>query len=204
MLRVAAEIVAAARPRRVTDLGAGTGALAEAILGAVAAGNADRECDDVPELVLIDVDPDMLSKARTRLARFADRVSFRQASYHGELPASDAAASSLALHHVPEIASKHRLYKRIYDSLEVGGVFVNADAVMPAAPMERGATFEAWADHMASHGISREQAFAHFAKWADEDTYQPLEDELAALTAAGFRAECAWHQGPIAVIAGHK
>jgi len=193
MLRVAAEVVAAARPRRVTDLGAGTGALAEAILdddNIDATDNTDREASRVQELVLIDIDPDMLAKARTRLARFGDRVSFRQASYHDELPASAAVASSLALHHVPDMASKCLLYKRIHDSLDVGGVFVNADAVMPAEPPGRDATFEAWASHMASHGISREQAFAHFAEWAEEDTYQPLEEELAALKATGFRAEC--------------
>ena len=194
MIRVAAKMVAADRPRRVLDLGAGTGALAASIL----------EHGDVKIVDLIEVDPQMLEQARLRLAAFGTRARERLQSFHDPLPTCDAAAASLALHHVPTLREKRGLYRRVHDALRAGGVFVNADVVMPAAASERDAVFGLWADHMAGGGITRALARAHFAEWADEDTYFPLEDEMAALRAAGFCAKCIWHEGPVAVLAGRK
>lgn len=194
MLRVAAEAVAAARPDLVLDLGAGTGALSAALLEHL--GGAS--------VALVDVDRDMLEQARERLAPFPDRARFLEQSFHDPLPPCDAVAASLSLHHVPALDEKQDLYRRILDALTPGGVFVNADAVMPANAVERSATYDAWADHMTRHGIDRRQAFRHFEEWAAEDTYFPLEDELAALRAAGFDAECLWRRGPVAVLIGRS
>jgi len=194
MLRVAAEAVAAVRPRLVLDLGAGTGALSAATL----------EHLDTGSVALMDVDPEMLDQARERLAPFGDRMRFLEQSFDDPLPPCDAVAASLSLHHVPTIAEKQDLYRRIFDALSPGGVLVNADAAMPSDPAGRSATYDAWAQHMAKHGIARPQAFRHFEEWAEEDTYFPLEDELAALRTAGFEAECPWHRPPMAVVAGRK
>lgn len=198
MLSVAAEQVGAARPAQVLDLGAGTGALSQAVLERAALEGFSTAA------TLLDVDPEMIGQARVRLARFAGRVFFRRQSYHDPLPSCDAVYSSLALHHVPRMSEKRRLYERVHDALPAGGVFVNADAVMPADPAGRTATFDLWAEHMVAQGLARERAFEHFAEWAEEDTYHPLEDELAAVGAAGFDAECAWHEGPMAVVVGRK
>ena len=194
MLQVAAEAVAAVRPRLVLDLGAGTGALSAALL----------EPSDTGSVALVDVDPEMLDQARERLAPFGDRARFLEQSFHDPLPPCDAIAASLSLHHVPTLAEKQNLYRRIFNAMNPGGVFVNADAVMPSDPVGRSATYDAWAQHMAKHGIERPQAFQHFEEWAEEDTYFPLEDELAALRTAGFEAECPWHRPPMAVVAGRK
>ena len=194
MLRVAARTLASARPDLALDLGAGTGALSETLLLHGEAGTVE----------LIDVDAEMLDQARIRLARFGARVRFRQTSFLGELPPCDAAAASLALHHIPSIDAKQAVYGRILAALRPGGLFVNADAVMPAGETEQAATYEAWAEHMAACGIERSRAFEHFAEWADEDTYFPLEAELDALRAAGLDAECVWRQGPMAVVAGRR
>ena len=127
MLEVAARTLASARPDLALDLGAGTGALSEALLLHGGAGAVE----------LIDVDAEMLDQARIRLARFGARVRFRQTSFLGELPACDAAAASLALHHISSLDAKQAVYGRILASLRPGGVFVNADAVMPAGTAER-------------------------------------------------------------------
>ena len=199
MLRVVAEEVAASRPRRVLDLGAGTGALSEAILERAIA-------DDAPGVAVtsLDIDLEMIRQAQIRLAPFADRVSFLRQSYHEALPPCDAVASSLALHHIPEMAEKRRLYARIFGAVRPGGVFVNADTVLPADPAGRAATYEVWAAHMVDHGISRERVSQNFADWAEEDTYYPLSEELAAVAAAGFDAVCPWQEGPLAVVVGRK
>ena len=181
-------------PGLVLDLGGGTGALAEAILGH----------PEVGAVALIDVDAEMLAQARARLARFGGRVRFHTRSFLDPLPRCDGAAASLALHHVPSLDDKRVLYGRIHEALRPGGCFVNADATMPSEPAARAATWRGWADHMIACGIDEERAFAHFEEWAEEDTYFPLEEELAAMRAAGFRADCVWSEGSITVVTGHK
>ncbi len=194
MLGVAARELAAGASGLVIDLGGGTGALAEAIL-------ASSDCGTVE---LIDVDREMLAQARTRLAPYAGRVRFTEGSFLGALPRCAGAAASLALHHVPTLDAKRALYRRIHDALEPGGVFVNADATMPAEPAASEATWRAWADHMAAQGIDERRAFEHFEEWAEEDTYFPLEAELAAVAAAGFDAECVWREVGMTVVVGRK
>lgn len=194
MLVTAARAVAADGPGLVLDLGAGTGALSEAIL----------RHDAVDAIELVDVDPEMLDRARARLERFGSRARFREQSFLDPLPPCDAVAASLALHHIPEMADKGTLYRCIHASLRPGGVFVNADAVMPADREGRDAGYAFWAAHMVSRGIPEERARRHFAEWAEEDTYPPIELELAAMAAAGFEAEIAWHEGPMAVLVGRK
>lgn len=194
LLDVAARAVAAVGPGLVLDLGAGTGALAEALLGHDAVGTVE----------LVDVDPEMLDQARVRLERFGSRARFCEQSFLDPLPGCDAVAASLALHHIPEMRDKRALYRRIHASLRPGGVFANADAVMPSDPEGREAGYAFWAAHMASRGIPEERARQHFAEWAEEDTYQSIEQELAAMAAAGFTAGIAWHEGPMAVLVGHR
>ncbi len=192
MLEVAARTVANNEPGHVLDLGAGTGALSEAVLGHPGVGVVE----------LIDVDAEMLDQARARLEGFDDRARFRERSYLEALPACDAVVTSLALHHVPKLEDKRALYRRIHASLRPGGIFVNADAVMPAEAAAREAGYAFWAAHMASRGIPEERAHRHFEEWAEEDTYFPIEEELAAMEAAGFDADVAWRHGPIAVTVG--
>ena len=174
------------------DLGAGTGALSEAILGH----------DGARTVELIDVDPEMLEQARRRLERFAGRVRVREMSFLAPLPTCDGAAASLALHHIPEMDQKRALYSRIRAAIRPGGIFVNADATMPADPAGREAARRVWVEHMMACGIDEARAFEHLEEWAEEDTYFPLDEELAAMRDAGFDAECIWHEATIAVVVG--
>ena len=194
MLHVTAAEIAANGPAVVLDLGAGTGALTEAILHG----------HQVRTVKLIEIDGDMLARARTRLARYGERVRFRRGSFHDALPKCDGVVASLALHHVPTMKEKRRLYRRIHEALRPGGGFVNSDVVMPADPAEQEAVYGIWADHMVTSGIKKARAQEHFLEWAEEDTYFPVETELAAMGAAGFKAKCVWHKGPLAVVAGRK
>ena len=123
----AAKEIAGARPTLVIDLGAGTGALAEAML----------EHERVGSVEAIDIDPEMLAQARIRLKRFGTRARFRRCSFDAPLPKCDAVATSLALHHVLTMERKLTLYERIYRALRLGGVFVNADVTISAHPVAR-------------------------------------------------------------------
>ena len=56
-------------------------------------------------------------------------------------------------------------------------------------------------ERMRDHGISDAEARAHFAAWAEEDRYFPLDAELAALREAGFgEVECFWRRELCAVM----
>ena len=178
----------------MVDLGAGTGALAAAILAH----------EGVREVVAIDVDAEMLAQARVRLAGFGERASFREQSFDDALPRCDAVAASLALHHVPTMGRKRALYARIHAALAPGGVFVNADVTMPAEAHLREAAYDRWAQHLVASGIEEGRAREHFAEWADEDTYFPVQEELSALREAGFEAECVWEETPFCLIVGRQ
>jgi len=192
MLATGVELLAALAPpaAHVVDLGGGTGALSAAVLGGM------------PEarVTVLDVDTAMLGEARRRLAAFGDRVEFVEASFLDPLPAADAVMASLALHHVHDLGAKTKLYRAIHDALAAGGVFVNLDAAITEGPRLGALTFQRWAERMADHGIDEAEARGHFAAWADEDRYFPLDEELAALRRAGFaEVECFWRRAASAI-----
>jgi SAM-dependent methyltransferase len=194
MLCAAAEAVASVQPGLVLDLGAGTGGLSEVLL---------RE-DGVGHVELLDVDPEMLGRARSRLAAFGWRARYRERSFFDPLPSCDAVAASLSLHHIPTIEAKRALYGRVFDALWAGGIFVNADATMPSESPSRDALYRRWVDHMVACGIDEPDAWRHLDEWAKEDTYLPLDVEMAAMADAGFRVTCVWREGPMGVVVGRK
>ncbi len=194
MLRETAGAVAAVRPALVLDLGAGTGALSETLLASPEVGAVE----------LVDVDGEMLARARERLAEHGTRARYALRSFHDPLPACDAVAASLALHHVRTLEEKEALFTRVYAALRPGGVLVNADVTLPAEEPARGEAWRAWAAHLVASGIGEARAWAHFEEWADEDAYFPLEAELAALEGAGFRARCAWRDRVSTVVVARK
>ncbi len=194
MIARAASAIAAVAPAHVVDLGAGTGALSEALL----------KHDSVGMVELLDVDPEMLEQARTRITGMRERVRFTLASYADPLPPCDAACASLSLHHVPDLADKKALYTRIHSALRPEGVFVSADVMMPAEGPERDAEYRAWIDHNVDQGIPEAQAWDNFALWAEEDTYYPVETELELLAEVGFTARCTWRAAPSTIIVAKR
>jgi tRNA (cmo5U34)-methyltransferase len=192
MIAAGVEVLAALAPAdaRILDLGGGTGALSAAVL------------DALPEVrvTVLDVDPAMLEEAGRRLARFGDRARFREASFLDPLPRTDVAMASLALHHVHDLDQKTAVYRAIHDALEPGGLFVNLDAAIAETPRLNTLAFDGWAAGMAERGIDEAEARGHFAAWAEEDRYFPLDAELAALRRAGFaEVDCFWRRGTNAV-----
>ena len=178
---------------RVLDLGGGTGALASAVL------------EGLPQarVTVLDVDPEMLAVARARLEAFGERVDFREGSFLDPLPGADAVVASLALHHVHDLDRKTELYRAILAALTPGGVFLNLDAAVSEDPRVNRLVFDRLASHLGEHGIADGEARAHFAAWADEDRYFPLDAELAALRRAGFaEVECFWRRGISAICCG--
>jgi len=194
MLARTAEAVLEDAPGVVLDVGAGTGALSRAVL----------ERSDSVRLLVLDVDPDMLSLARGRLAPWETRVTFVQGSFLEPLPGCDAAVSSLALHHTPDLTERERAFRRVAEALPPGGVFVDADVTLPEAVGSRSALYLAWAAHLAARGIQPQRAWRHFVEWSGEDTYFPVREEMAAMARAGLQGKPVWRDRVVTVVAARK
>jgi tRNA (cmo5U34)-methyltransferase len=192
MLATGVQLLAALAPAsgHVLDLGGGTGGLSAAVL------------EGLPgvRVTVLDVDRDMLGEARRRLSGYGERVAFKEGSFLDPLPSADAVVASLALHHVHDLETKTDLYRVIYDALSRGGVLLNLDAAVSEDARLNALVFDRWAQRMGEHGITDSQARGHFAAWADEDRYFPLDVEMGALREAGFdEVECFWRRGASAI-----
>ena len=194
MLAIAADAVAAIEPGLVLDLGAGTGALSEAML----------QRPGIQTVELLDVDPEMMAQSRQRLSRFGDRARFTLRSYDEPLSPADAFTASLSLHHMATIEAKSAFFARVFGALRPGGVLVNADVNMPIDRVERERLYRVWADHLVASGIAEDRAWQYFEEWSEEDTYLSMEAELGELARSGFEAEYVWREGPVGVMVAKK
>lgn len=189
---VAALGLAAAPPRRVLDLGAGTGLLAHAIARA----------NPQAELVLLDGSAAMLEQARNALG---ERASYVLADLAAPLPAGpwDAIVSALAIHHL-EDAAKRDLFARIHAALTPGGLFVNAEQVSAPTPFFDVA-YRAWHERRAL------ELGANPAEWAGArarmtaDRLADVEHQLVWLRAAGFAdSDCLFKDHALAVLVARR
>ena len=161
-----------AEPKRVLDLGAGTGMLS-AFVAARYPG---------AELVLVDGAPAMLQEAREALPDAVTHV----ADLADPLPGGPfcAVVSALAIHHLDD-AGKRDLFARIHDVLAPGGVFVNAEQVLAPTPW----LDERWREW---HRTRSAELGTTAAEWdaavgrMSHDRCATVEDQLAWLREAGF------------------
>ncbi len=105
---------------KILDLGAGTGILTKLL----------HEKHPKSEITLIDISPEMLNLAKNKFEKITQfkyiegdylKIDFKE-KY-------DIIISSLSIHHLNN-KNKKELYKKIYDHLNIYGVFINADAVI--------------------------------------------------------------------------
>lgn len=178
-------------PRRVLDLGAGTGLLGEAVL---------RRHPDV-ELVLLDGSAEMLAHAAERLP--SARVV--KGDLRGELPRGpfDAVVSSLAIHHL-EHPEQRDLYARIPAVLRPGGVFVNAEHIAGPTPWLERAALGMWRDAASAAGASPDE-LADAERRMGLNRCATVAEQLRWLAEAGLQdCDCFFKQLHFAVLAGWR
>jgi tRNA (cmo5U34)-methyltransferase len=160
-------------PRRVLDLGAGTGMMSHFVRA------AHPSC----ELVLLDSAARMLEQARAALD---GPVVFEPGDLREQLPSGpfDAVVSALAIHHLSD-TEKRDLFARVHAELRAGGVFVNAEHV--AAPDPRlEAHYEDWHKRMSLQlGTDAEEWTAALGRMS-HDRRADTVTQLGWLAEAGF------------------
>jgi tRNA (cmo5U34)-methyltransferase len=180
-------------PRRVLDLGAGTGLLSATVLGAFPG----------IEVELLDGSEAMLAEAAHRLGDAAGAVHV--ADMANGLPEGpfDAIVSALAIHHL-EDPDKRRLFAQIHAALSAGGVFVNAEQVAgPTDELTRVYT-AIWERECRALGATDEELDGARERMR-HDRCADVESQLAWMRQAGFTAaDCVYKSWRFAVLAGFK
>ena len=176
--RAAIELIPFARdaPIAVLDLGAGTGLLSAFVTQRFASAR----------IRLVDVAPEMLTRARERFKTAADRVRFAVSDYAREAIEGryDAVVSALSIHHIPD-ADKRALFTKIHTALSSGGIFINAEQVMgPTVQAER-RNREQWLRQVRERGVSEED-LALALERMKHDRMATLEDQMRWLSETGF------------------
>jgi tRNA (cmo5U34)-methyltransferase len=190
-------------PRRVLDLGAGTG-----LMSALFA-----EAFPEAHFTLVDVADAMLARARERFreAPFNTdaekrRFTFHTLDYaHAPLPGGpyDLVISGLSIHHVSDPA-KRALFRRVFEALAPGGAFVNADQVLATTPALQAQSLTLWRRQATAARVTPAQlAEAEGRMRADRPA--TLEAQLRWLRTAGFQHVDAWYRnGMFTVFAGYS
>lgn len=182
-------------PIRVLDLGAGTG-----LLSAFVVSSFPRA-----RVTLVDVAGEMLAKARVRFGDEGERVETRVLDYVTEpIPGRyELVISALSIHHVND-ADKRSLFVKIFEALELGGAFVNAEQVLGPTPALVAKYRAHWLAEARAKGAS-EAEIAAAEERMTHDRCATLEAQLAWLREAGFHDIDCWYKSyQFAVYAGRK
>lgn len=178
----------------ILDLGAGTGLFSGMVLQKYPAAT----------MTLVDVSDKMLEGARERL-RGNEHVEYIVEDY-SSLSLSrpfDIVISSLSIHHLTHPA-KQQLFKAIYQSLNDGGIFVNADQVKGNHPQLDEYYRRRWLEHINHSGLDKASIEASIER-RKLDINAKLEDQIAWMEQAGFReVDCMYKYMDFAVFFGRK
>jgi tRNA (cmo5U34)-methyltransferase len=190
----AAEAVAAsvASDAGILDLGAGTGLLSATL----------RRRLPQARLTLVDHSDDMLDQARARFAG-DDLVTTRIADLTETLKGGPfgAVVSALAIHHLPH-EEKQRLFGRIRDVLQPGGVFVNVEQILAPFPSLE-SLYDAQHERHVLDSETPPDEWAAGRERMKHDICADLETQLRWLRQAGFdQVDCLVKNWRFATYAG--
>ncbi|MEH2310195.1 MAG: class I SAM-dependent methyltransferase [Nostoc sp.] len=115
----------------------------------------------------------------------------------------DLIISALSIHHLSNF-DKELLYQRIYNVLNPGGIFVNADQVLGKTPDLEKLYRQHWLDSVCAKNISEEDLKAA-QKRMEYDRMATLDIQLHWLEAAGFQNVDCWYKNfSFAVFGGYR
>ena len=180
--------------KTVLDIGAGTGLFTQFIY----------DLNPNMHFTLTDLSSQMLDVAKERFDGLSNfnyvELDFSKAALPGKY---DLIISGLAIHHL-EDADKAKLYKNIYQSLNDGGLFINADQVAGKNLLFDSLYKYYWRETVSTSGLDREALIQAFER-TKLDKLAPLETQLKMLEKAGFNeVDCIYKNMNFAVFGGFK
>ncbi len=179
---------------KVLDIGAGTGLLS----GLVAAAFPNAS------ITLADISSEMLSKARERFNSNPNieysTLDFINAPIVGKY---DVVVSALALHHTPQEKLKG-VFQKIFDTLENGGHFINADQTLGTTPESEDKYAQAWLNGAKAKGCTDRDIEVAIERMKADKT-ATLQNQLNWLSEVGFiQVDCWYKNYRFAVYSGQK
>jgi tRNA (cmo5U34)-methyltransferase len=179
---------------KILDIGAGTGLLS----GLVAAAFPNAT------ITLADISSEMLSKARERFNSNPNidylTLDFINAPIVGKY---DVVVSALALHHTPQEQLKG-VFKKIFDALENGGHFINADQTLGTTPENEDKYAQAWLNGAKAKGCTDGDIEVAIERMKADQT-ATLQNQLNWLSEVGFiQVDCWYKNYRFAVYSGQK
>lgn len=161
---------------KILDLGAGTGLLTKYLL----------EKYPEAEFTLIDLSEEMLKIAENRF-KCNNNFKYIVADYstYDLADSFDMVVSSLSIHHL-EDEDKNKLYKKVYNSLNQGGIFLNADQVIGSTPNIDKIYQKNWLQKIEENNFSGPEKNTAIERMKF-DNPATLENNLKWLTDCGFK-----------------
>ena len=178
---------------KVLDLGAGTGILSALILQAFPQAN----------ILAFDIAEKMLKVCQTNLSPYQERLTLQQGNFAEDDFGNgyDLVVSGLAIHHL-DSAGKQTLFKKLFQSMNSGGILLIRDIVTAATPRLTEQYEQLWRQYMKAN---REDDAAWFQKYLEEDIPSSVEEQTRLLSEAGFAdTACHWRHLNFAIFGGVK
>lgn len=183
------------KPIKVIDLGCGTGTISLEI----------KKRFPSAKITCVDIAQNMLLMAENKLREYDD-IEYIPGDFNDfKFPEKyDVAVSSLALHHLITNEDKISFYKNIYESLNPGGLFFNADVVLASHKAAQDIYMEKWKQFM-SKTVNNEEIHMWMDKYRQEDHPSKLMDQIKGLNEIGFvQCDVIWKYYNFAVYGGYK
>ncbi|NYT03323.1 MAG: methyltransferase domain-containing protein [Candidatus Methanofastidiosa archaeon] len=183
-------------PIKIIDLGCGTGYVSMNI----------KERFPNSSLTCLDFAENMIVKAKIRLGKYKDVTFILKDIRKFEFDKKyHAVVSSLALHHLETKKDKIKFYKKIFDALEPGGVFYNADIILGSNQYLHQLYISKWKEFMERSLPGNEIEDTWMVKHHKEDRPEILLDQLSWLEDIGFKEiDVLWKYYNFAVYGGTK
>jgi tRNA (cmo5U34)-methyltransferase len=170
------------RAIEVLDLGAGTGLFSKRVLDAFP--NAT--------FTLVDLADKLLDVARMRFADRPAQFRYLTADYRTieASPQVDVVVSSLSIHHLTD-EEKRDLFRRVFQLVRDGGVFLNLDQIRGESPAMEELYRTRWLEYVRRQGATERQIAESLERRSTFDRDALLGDQLRWLRGAGFAsADC--------------
>jgi tRNA (cmo5U34)-methyltransferase len=181
---------------KVIDLGCGTGTIAKMIKKVFP--NSSITCLDLAAN-MIEVCKQKMKDYPNTSYEVADLQSYDFKNKY------DVAVSSLALHHLITDEHKKIFYRKVFNSLNSGGVFYNADIVLASSAHLQQMYMEKWKEFMRKSLTEDEIENKWMITYREEDNPSKLVAQLEWLKAIGFsEVDTIWKYFNFALYGGRK